>query len=143
MASKLTLFLSLSWLLVANLSSAQGNDLEYWIIANDISLNKLERSNIEPILLGEQSMWRNGRQIIVVHYTNKSPEAQLTADLFFDGKVTTMQKYWLGMVFQGRVKPPVFLGSHKEIVDYVSTHQGAIAIVYSSDFPEQLAIEIE
>jgi hypothetical protein len=143
MASKLTLFLSLSWLLFANLGWAQSKAPQYWIIANDISLNAIGRNDIEPILLGEQSMWRNGRQIIVVHYTNKSTEAQLTADLFFDGKVISMQKYWLSMVFQGRVKPPIFLGSHKEIVDYVSTHQGAIAIVYSSDFPEQLAIEIQ
>lgn len=144
MASKLYFILSMGWLLCVGSIFAQNTATSSsWIIANNSGQTTLSTSEFERVFIGERALWKNGKQVIIVMHTNKTAEAQLTANRFFDGNVGRMQKYWLGMVFQGRVKPPVFLDSHAAIVAYVTQHEGAIALVYDADFPKHLEIRVQ
>jgi hypothetical protein len=55
-----------------------------------------------------------------------------------------MQRYWLGLVFQGRASAPVFVDSAAEVLSYVRDHPGAIGMVPmgTKEIPDQLLIKV-
>jgi hypothetical protein len=55
-----------------------------------------------------------------------------------------MQRYWLGLVFQGRASAPVFVDSAAEVLSYVQEHPGAIGMVPmgSKGVPDAMLIKV-
>jgi ABC-type phosphate transport system substrate-binding protein len=96
------------------------------------------------IFRGEEALWDNKKSIIIVLPSSKNETAEEIAKTIFNGSVMTMKKYWLGLVFQGRANPPVFLDSNEDIINYVQKNQGAIGILYCKKeiVPQSLLINI-
>ena len=65
--------------------------------------------------------------------SNKSDFADDFASSVLQMTQPALQKYWLGLVFQGRSNAPVFLNSSAEILEYVKRNQGAIGMVKMSE----------
>lgn len=118
-------------LLNAPAALAQNSGKEWTVISNQTELTQLSWRDLESIFLGERELWKSGEQIIVVMPASQTAECQRIADLLFDGNLTSLQKHWLSIVFQGRSRPPVFLDREEEIIRYVQETPGAIAIVFS------------
>lgn len=125
------------------LNTAGQPRVDYWVIGNTIGTEQLSVKQVENIFTGMLTLWKNGTSVTVVMHDSKSDECQSTADMFFNGSVMALQKFWLSIVFQGRSSPPVFLKTHDEIVSYVQQNEGAIAIVYQRDNIAGLEIDFQ
>ena len=113
------------------------------LIGNKTGLESVSRKQLQGIFRGSQSIWNTNEDVIVVMPSNKAD----FADDFASVLLTTqpaLHKYWLGLVFQGRSNPPVFLNSSAEILEYVKRNQGAIGMVKMSEraVPNEMLIAI-
>ena len=102
------------------------------LIGNKTGLESVSRKQMQGIFRGSQSIWNTNEDVIVVMPSNKADFADDFASVLQTTQ-TALHKYWLGLVFQGRADPPVFLNSSEEILEYVKRNQGAIGMVKMSE----------
>jgi ABC-type phosphate transport system substrate-binding protein len=102
------------------------------LIGNKTGLESVSRKQLQGIFRGSQSIWNTNEDVIVVMPSNKADFADDFASVLQTTQ-TALHKYWLGLVFQGRADPPVFLNSSEEILEYVKRNQGAIGMVKMSE----------
>ncbi len=105
----------------------------YIVIGNNIGTKQLSTKEISQIFKGKYTSWPNNEQTIIVLPSSKNENVEVVAKFLFNGKKDVMMKYWLSLVFQGRANPPVFLERDKEIIEYVETNPGSIAIIKSTN----------
>lgn len=103
------------------------------LIGNKTGLESVSRKQLQGIFRGSQSIWNTNEDVIVVMPSNKADFADDFASSVLQMTQPALQKYWLGLVFQGRADPPVFLNSSEEILEYVKRNQGAIGMVKMSE----------
>lgn len=109
---------------------AQQTDLgQLEFAANVKGLEFLSSKEVVQIFRNGRSLWASGEKVIIVLPSNKSKMAETVAKNLYGGSVTSMQKFWLALVFQGRANPPVFLQTEEEIVAYISKNPGAIGVL--------------
>lgn len=99
------------------------------VIGNVEGVQRLDPSEVRRIVRGEQSLWRNGIAVTVVLPSPRSPFIEAVSTGVFGLSKAAMQRYWLGLVFQGRAAPPVQLETAEEMIAFVRRTPGAIAIV--------------
>lgn len=127
MKNSLFLILFFVWLCVLNCQAQSLDGLV--VIGNHTGLNSVSRKELRNIFKGNQSLWPNREQITVVMPSAKSEYGLDFSNTVLDLSYPMLQKYWLGLVFQGRAAAPVFLNSSSEILDYVKRNPGAISVV--------------
>ena len=121
------------------------NPLEELIfLANVKGTEALTAKEVVQIFRNGRSLWPSGEKVIIVLPSNKSEYAEEVAENLYGGSVTSMQKFWLALVFQGRANPPVFLQTAEEIFDYISKNPGAIGVLPEgkAGTPEKLLLTI-
>jgi ABC-type phosphate transport system substrate-binding protein len=121
--------ISLKGTVCAQTSSWQGLVL----VGNKTGLESVSKKQIQGIFRGTQTIWDTNEQVIVVMPSNKADFADDFASSILQMTQSSLHKYWLGLVFQGRANAPVFLNSSAEIIDYVKKNQGAIGMVKMSE----------
>ena len=99
------------------------------VIGNVEGLQRLDASEVRRVFRGEQSLWRGGVAVTVVLPSPRSPFIEVVSTGVFGLSKAAMQRYWLGLVFQGRAAPPVQLETADEMIAFVRRTPGAIAIV--------------
>ena len=104
----------------------------YIVIANDIGKKQLSNKEVVEIFKGKYTSWNNNVQTIIVLPSSRHYSSELISKNIFKGSKDVMMKYWLSLVFQGRANPPIFLENDNEIINYVETTSGAIAIIKSN-----------
>jgi ABC-type phosphate transport system substrate-binding protein len=109
---------------------AQENNLDQLdFVANVKGVTALSSKEVVQIFRNGRSLWPTGEKVIIVLPSNKSDFAEIVARKLYGGNVTSMQKFWLALVFQGRANPPVFFQSSEEILAYVAKNPGAIGVL--------------
>jgi ABC-type phosphate transport system substrate-binding protein len=109
---------------------AQGEAFSgFEVVANDIGVSELTAAQVRAIFRGDRSLWSTGQAVTVVLPSGRVPYADEFARSVLGMSRDAMQRYWLGLVFQGRAAPPVHLASAAEIIAYVERTPGAIAVV--------------
>jgi ABC-type phosphate transport system substrate-binding protein len=103
------------------------------LIGNKTGLESVSRKQLQGIFRGSQSIWNTNEDVIIVMPSNKADFADDFASSVLQMTQPALQKYWLGLVFQGRSNAPVFLNSSAEILEYVKRNQGAIGMVKMSE----------
>lgn len=123
--------------------SAWSNNLV--VIGNNIGTTKLTQDYLKQTFKGKYSLWSNGQAVTVVLPSSKSAQATEFANVVMGMSVTGMQKYWLSLVFQGRANPPAFHETPSDIIKFVASTSGAIAVIpaNTSDIPNYLIIKIQ
>jgi len=112
---------------------AQENNLDQLaFVANVPGVKALSSKEVVQIFRNGRSLWPTGEKVIIVLPSNKSDFSEIVARNLYGGNVTTMQKFWLALVFQGRANPPVFFQSSEEILAYVAKNPGAIGVLPKS-----------
>jgi ABC-type phosphate transport system substrate-binding protein len=101
----------------------------FMVIGNDIGKKQLSNKELIEIFKGKYNSWNNKEQTIIVLPSSKHINSEIISKNIFLGNKDVMMKYWLSLVFQGRANPPVFLENDKDIVEYVETTPGSIAII--------------
>ena len=125
--------------------SAQQNQLDELVfLANIKGTESLGSKEVVQIFRNGRSLWPSGEKVIIVLPSNKSEFAEAVAKDLYGGSVTSMQKFWLALVFQGRANPPVFLETAEEILAYISKNPGAIGVFPQgkAETPEKLLLTI-
>ena len=126
-------------------SIAQVNE-QYVFLGNDIGEPSMSLNNIINVFKAKNTSWRNNNSIIIVLPSGKSPNATGVSKYIYNTSFTAVQKFWLSEVFQGRSKPPVFLDSDEEIIQFINKNEGSIGIISNNkalNIPAELIIKIE
>jgi ABC-type phosphate transport system substrate-binding protein len=117
--------LSLSW----QGGFAQQNTLDELVfVANVKGTESLTSKEVVQIFRNGRSLWPSGEKVIIVLPSNKSEFAESVARNLYGGSVTSMQKFWLALVFQGRANPPVFVQTADEVLAYIAKNPGSIGV---------------
>lgn len=135
-----TLFV-LSW----KVSTAQQNSLDALVfVANVKGIDALSAKEVVQIFRNGRSLWPGGEKVIIVLPSNKSEFAETVAKNLYGGSVTSMQKFWLALVFQGRANPPVFVQTTEEVLSFVAKNPGAIGVLPKAEgyFPQKYNLTI-
>lgn len=118
--------------LISTKSNAQKLPEGYVVIANEIGKKQIDQKELIEIFRGKYNSWNNNEQTVIILPSSKHVNVDIIAKNIFQGNKDAMMKYWLSLVFQGRANPPVFLENDKEIIEYVESTPGSIAIIKSS-----------
>lgn len=115
------------------------------LIGNKTGLTELTIKEARDIFRGKMTFWKNQEEVIVVLPSPKSNSAAAVAKEIFQSSITAMQKHWLGLVFQGRANPPVFVQNTEEAIKYVIKHPGAIAVLFCNynEVPSSIDIKLK
>lgn len=134
--NKILLILSLMMLLKGTFHLETSSSEGLLLIGNKTGLESVSRKQLKGIFSGLQSIWNTKEQVVVVMPSSKADFADYFASSVLQMTQSELHKYWLGLVFQGRANPPVFLNSSKEILEYVKNNPGAIGMVKMSEKEE-------
>jgi ABC-type phosphate transport system substrate-binding protein len=96
------------------------------IIANNIGTKSLKEMQVIDAFKAKNNLWSNGKSILVSLPPTASSDASEVANRIYGKSVSEVQKFWLALVFQGRGRPPQFVESDQEMIDYISRTPGAI-----------------
>ncbi len=119
------------------------NFSNYQIIGNNIGIKSISELNFKSYMKGKNNFWDNNNQVQIVLPSSNHADAEDISKLIYAKSHTSVRKYWLSLVFQGRVASPKFCDSDEEIIDFVKSKKGAIALVKrSAIIPDNLKISI-
>lgn len=99
------------------------------VIGNNTALKQINSKEVIQIFKGKYTSWSNNEQAIIILPSSKNVNAEILSKFIFNNSKDAMMKYWLSLVFQGRANPPVFLENDTEIIEYVESNSGSIAII--------------
>ncbi len=122
---------------------AHSQKTEFVLIGNRTGTSDVDAAALHAIFRGERSIWASRQTVIIVLPSSRADYAEEFARVALDMTRTSMQKYWLALVFQGRANPPVFLDTADDVVAFVKRTPGTVAMVPSrSDPPKELVIQV-
>jgi hypothetical protein len=127
--------LSIKLILVAiacffSLSTALAQDLELTIIGNYESVpDELKDNILRSVFLGEKQQWDDGVGVKIALMKTTTPIGEATCRKVYKMTSNELNKYFLALVFQGKVKAPTFFGSVSELKSYVAETPGAIGVI--------------
>ena len=126
-------------LLAALLPLSVNADL--YIIANkDLSIEKLEKSDIAAIYLLKKKHWENGEDIMPINLpATADARTHFTAQVF-DSTPEKLGSYWDKMLFKGET-PPVTQNSEQAVIMFVERIKGAIGYVETKPQSSQIKID--
>jgi ABC-type phosphate transport system substrate-binding protein len=123
-------FSLLASLLLSSLASAQDN---LTIIANVESVPaEMDFSKLQSILKGEQMRWSDGTKVKIALMKTNTTVGTLTSEKIYQMSGNELNKYFLALVFQGKVKAPAFFNSESELEAYIAQTPGAIGVIQNT-----------
>ncbi len=115
-------------LLVSYQNVAQ--DIELTVIGNSESVpEELNMEQLVSIMKGEKLRWEDGSAIKIALMKTSTPIGIGTCKKIYRMSGNELNKYFLALVFQGKVKAPTFFNSTSELEDYVAQTPGAIGVI--------------
>ena len=132
-------------ILFPNMVQGESDFEELIIITNSAPQQTMSLQSVKNLFLGKRTLWPNGNTVVIVIPGRKSPFTEVVARSIYNTSPNGMKKFWLSLVFQGRVKPPILLKSAKAIIEFVAVHEGAIGVVpaNSENIPSELILRIQ
>jgi len=121
---------------------AQENQLT--IIGNQQSVpDELNQDQLRSVLRGEKLRWDDGSSIKIALMKTSTPVGSITCKKLYNMTENELNKYFLALVFQGKVKAPSFFNSISELESYVAQTPGAIGVSQNSTNSEVKIITVE
>ena len=119
------------------------DDFSIVIIGNDIGYNSMSESQMKSFFKGKYNNWPSKNSVIIALASSKHKKVELYSNLVYNKSFYSVKKYWYSLVFQGRNDPPYFFSSDEELIEFVKSTPGAIAVVMDSDeIPKSLKVQI-
>jgi ABC-type phosphate transport system substrate-binding protein len=112
------------------------------VVGNELGVSALTAAEVRNIFRGERALWSSGQAVTVVLPSGRSSYADGFAERVLGMRREVMQRFWLGLVFQGRAAPPVNLGTAAEVIAYVERTPGAVAVVPVGTAPRALVVPV-
>ena len=109
--------------------SLRAQDKSLVAIANQTGAPaSLKMSELKAVMMGEKERWKSGNRILVALLKTNTPLGKKIAETVFDMRADELNRYWLGLVFQGKAQAPAFFSTVAELETFVSQNPGAIGI---------------
>ena len=119
-------------LMVSWTGLAQEGDLV--IVGNSESVPaEMDMGQLKSILRGEKLRWKDGAQVVIVLMKTSTPIGSNTSRKLYDMTGNELNKYFLALVFQGKLKAPAFFNSSDELEAYVAQTPGAIGVLQKAN----------
>jgi len=110
-------------------SPAMAQDIELTIIGNPESVpSDMDMKLLKSVLMGEKLRWEDGLSIKIALMKTNTPIGTSTCKKIYDMTGNELNKYFLALVFQGKLKAPTFFNSVSELESYVARTPGAIGV---------------
>lgn len=93
------------------------------------SPGELKMGQLQSILKGEKQRWGDGTKVVIALMKTNTPVGSVTSKKIFNMSGDQLNKYWLGLVFQGKADAPTFFNSINELETFVAQTPGAIGII--------------
>ena len=103
---------------------------ELTVIGNVKSVpSEMKMNQLKSILKGEQQRWGDGTKVQIALMKTNTPIGKTTCKKVYNMNGNELNKYFLGLVFQGKGKAPTFFNSPSELETFVSQTPGAIGVL--------------
>jgi hypothetical protein len=93
---------------------------------------EMDMSQLQSVLKGEQMRWADGTKVKIALMKTNTAIGTLTSEQVYKMSGNDLNKYFLALVFQGKVKAPVFFSSESELEAYVAQTPGAIGVLQNT-----------
>ena len=143
--SRISVFVTVVFLLLMNGNCyGQNYSSRISICGNSIDEKPYTTSDIQGILKGKKSRWKNGNSVLIILRFTEDEQTQYMAQQIYNKSVQAVRKYWLGLVFSGRSSAPLFTESNEEVLDLLKKNKGAIAVFvdYKGEIPAAFKVEL-
>ena len=105
---------------------------ELTIIGNKIGATQLKAQEARNTFRANTTTWSNNLAVTIALPSTKSTTSEPMARLIYGTRPSSVQKFWLSLVFQGRATPPNFFDTDQELIQFVQRTPGAIGVVLAS-----------
>ena len=106
---------------------AQG--IELTVIGDVQSVpSEMDMNQLRAILKGEKMRWEDGSRVKIALMKTNTPIGSGTCEKVYNMTGNELNKYFLALVFQGKVKAPSFFNSISDLENYVAQTPGAIGV---------------
>ena len=137
----LVLFLVLGFL---EPSIVLAQETELIIIGNSHSVpSEMDKKQLKAVLLGEKLRWNDGTKVVVALMKTTTPIGLNTCDRIFNMTGNQLNKYFLAMVFQGKINRPNLFDSEQELEDFVARNPGAIGVLNKVNNEQLIIISVD
>jgi hypothetical protein len=107
-----------------------GQDDQLIIVGNAASVpSEMDMNQLKSVLKGEKLRWNDGSRVSLALMKTSTPVGTETCEKLYNMTANELNKYFLALVFQGKVKAPTFFNSTNELEAYVAETPGAIGVM--------------
>lgn len=100
------------------------------IIGNAASVpSEIDMNQLKSVLKGEKLRWNDGSKVSIALMKTSTPIGTYTCNKLYNMTGNELNKYFLALVFQGKVKAPTFFNSANELEAFVAQTPGAIGVL--------------
>lgn len=105
-------------------------ETELTIVGNVKSVpTDLDLEQLKSVLKGERLRWDDGSKVVIALMKTDTPIGLTTSKRIFNMTGNQVNKHFLALVFQGKVKAPTFFDSADELEAFVAHTPGAIGVL--------------
>ncbi len=114
------------------------------VVANGESIPEvMDMAQLRAVLMGEKLRWNDGTRVSIALMKTNTPIGSSTCEKLYKMSGNDLNKYFLALVFQGKVKAPTFFNSTSELEAYVAQTPGAIGVVPKAKDPSLKIITVD
>ena len=126
---KKVIFLFLFCCLIAAGMRSLARDSGFLVVINaGNEIEAMEKDQISKIFLKKITKWANGSRVEPVDLDSQSPVREAFSRDVHGRSVASIKNYWQRQIFSGRDTPPPELDSDRKVIQFVSSHPGAIGL---------------
>ena len=105
-------------------------ETELTIVGNNQSVpSEMNLSQLKSVLRGERLRWNDGSKVVIALMKTNTSVGTNTCQKLYKMSGNELNKYFLALVFQGKVKAPTFFNSESELEYFVAQTPGAIGVL--------------
>ena len=104
------------------------------IVGNAESVpSEMDMNQLKSIFKGEQLRWNDGSKVSIALMKTNTPIGSSTCEKVYNMTANELNKYFLALVFQGKITRPTFFNSVIELETYVAHTRGAIGVLQKTN----------
>lgn len=117
---------------------------ELTIIGNTKSVpSEMDMNQLKAVLKGERLRWDDGSKVVVALMKTSTPVGTNTCNRIFNMTGNQLNKYFLAMVFQGKINRPNLFNSEDELETFVAQTPGAIGVIQNTNDTQLITVMVD
>ena len=104
------------------------------VVGNQESVpSEMDMNQLKSVLKGEKLRWNDGSKVSIALMKTNTPIGSSTCQKVFNMTANELNKYFLALVFQGKITRPAFFNSVNELEAYIAQTPGAIGVLQKAN----------